>query len=105
MINKKPIILKFRHSDGSYAKFKATKVVQKSEKVIFKFSPKRPAQIQPLKDGLNPLSSVQDGAEKCPKCGFKARLYKSGLIKARHKMMCPMFGKEQPSAAEREKDE
>jgi len=32
---KKPVVVKFRRSDGSIAKFKATKIVRKPTKVTF----------------------------------------------------------------------
>ena len=40
-IIKKPTIVRFRKSDGTIAKFKATKIVQKPEKVNFNFKKKR----------------------------------------------------------------
>ncbi len=33
---RKPVIVKFRRSDGSFAKFKATKIITKPKKVTFK---------------------------------------------------------------------
>lgn len=38
---RKPVIVKFQRSDGSYAKFKATKIVQKPVKVTFYSRKKR----------------------------------------------------------------
>jgi len=38
---KKPVIVKFRRSDGSIAKFKATKVIRKPTKVTFYARKKR----------------------------------------------------------------
>ncbi len=33
---RKPVIIQFRRKDGSIAKFKATKIIKKPQKIVFK---------------------------------------------------------------------